>query len=67
MKKDSYLLNADREFFEQLDDAILDANCTRADFIRDAVIQKLKHHQTVMKPFFAKMKKEQSELSTLQF
>ena len=46
MKKDSYLLNADREFFEQLDDAILDANCTRADFIRDAVIQKLKHHHT---------------------
>lgn len=58
----TYLLKSTPEFFAQLDTAVKDANCTRADFIRDAVQQKLNHHQQVMKPFFAEMKRTQSVL-----
>ena len=59
MKRQSYLLTSDPDFFEQLDTAVKEANCTRAHFIRDAVRQKLSHHERVMKPFFEKVKREQ--------
>jgi metal-responsive CopG/Arc/MetJ family transcriptional regulator len=62
MKRQSYLLTSEPEFFEQLDTAVKEANCTRAHFIRDAVRQKLNHHENVMKPFFEKMKREQHDL-----
>lgn len=62
MTTKTYLLKSDAEFFQKLDAAVADAKCTRADFIRDAVNQKLNHHQTVMKPFFQKMKQEQADL-----
>ena len=66
MKRQSYLLTSEPEFFEQLDTAVKEANCTRAHFIRDAVRQKLKHHENVMKPFFEKMKREETRLSNVR-
>ena len=65
MKRQSYLLTSEPEFFEQLDTAVKEANCTRAHFIRDAVRQKLNHHENVMKPFFEKMKTEETKLSNV--
>jgi hypothetical protein len=64
MKKKTYLLKCDPEFFAQLDAAVADANCTRADFIRDAVILKLQHHQKTMRPFYQAMTRKRQLLET---
>ena len=47
MKRQSYLLNSDPDFFKQPDTAVKEANCTRAHFIRDAVRQKLNSQKSV--------------------
>jgi hypothetical protein len=62
MKKKTYLLKSTPEFFAELDAAVIEADCTRADFIRDAVMTKLKHHKAVMKPFFEDMKNQKDAL-----